>query len=152
MSTATWLEMPVERWNVAGRISTQPQYPVEGSALMVYRGDKVYVASQAYQVAEGLGRREGVRQLTVDEARQLEVGLPGIGIARLEDLGSYPPQSTDTTKQLLLGDFISWVLRRLGIQECNACSQRKQKLNRIALWKLRAWYRRPGAHLDDNCS
>jgi hypothetical protein len=33
-----------------------------------------------------------------------------------------------------LGDLVSWIARRMGLSECDACSARKRRLNRVRLW------------------
>jgi len=138
MGVETWIEMPVVSNPALLGGSARPQYDVPGNAILVYRGEKVYVASQSERAAEELGQLVGVRQLSVDEARVLEASLPGVGIARLHSLGSDSHSMSSTGKRLRLGDAVTWITRRLGIQECDACRQRKEKLNRIAWWRLSA--------------
>ena len=137
MSDTAWLEMPLATGRPSGA-PARPGYPVEGSALLIYRGDKVYLASRGEAFTRELLEKPDVRWLSEAEARTLEASLPGVGAARLHSLGKARGQSVTSDRRILLGDLISRVTAGLGISECSACGQRKRKLNRITVWRSRA--------------
>jgi hypothetical protein len=136
MTTATWLEMPVAQ-SLTTAAAARPRYAVEGNALLIYRGDKVYVAMKEATATEDLSQQPEVRRLSDGEAQELEASLPGIGAARLNGLGAGRTNPAAEYNLLLLGDLISWVTAKLGIRQCRACNRRRQRLNRIAIWRSR---------------
>jgi hypothetical protein len=141
MTTATWMEMPVLQSVTSGGVA-RPRYAVEGNALLVYRGDKVFVATKEETVTADLMQKEGVRTLTQGEVQAIEATLPGVGASRLDGLGADRTDVAVKRNVLLLGDLISWLTSKLGIPECSACSRRKQRLNRYAVWRT-AWWATP---------
>lgn len=134
MSAPVWMEMPVSEDTLQGK-PARPRHAIEGSALLVYRGDKVYVAVQETGAADTLLRQPDVRQLPADEAQRIEDSLPGIGAAKLHSLSVPSDDSQSRYRRLGLGDLVSRVTSRLGIPECDACGRRKKKLNALTIWR-----------------
>lgn len=97
---ATWLEMAAI--NTPGQ-PARAAHPIEGDALLVYRGDKVYVAIKQPAIAADLLQGADVRRLAANEAQNLEKRLPGQGEVRLLDLGSVTAGQSHRTQDLLLG-------------------------------------------------
>lgn len=102
----------------------RPQHPIEGRALLVYRGEKVYVAPEEPAVVDRVARLPDVRRLARDEAVEFEATLPG--------QGAFPAK---TSGHIGLGDAIAWLTGRLHIQECSACRRRKNWLNSVIAWR-----------------
>lgn len=136
MSTPVWIEMPVSEDTLQGK-PAHPRHMIEGNALLVYRGDKVYAAVRETGAADTLLRQPDVRRLTADEAQRIEDSLPGIGAARLHSLDAPSPDSQNRYRRLGLGDLVSRVTNGLGIPECDACGQRKKRLNSLTVWRTR---------------
>ena len=138
MSTPVWMEMPVSEDTLQGK-PARPRHTIDGSALLVYRGDKVYVAVRETGAADTLLRQSDVRRLPADEAQRIEDSLPGIGAAKLHSLGVPSDDSQSRHGRLGLGDLVSRFTSRLGIPECDACGRRKKKLNALTVWRPRRW-------------
>lgn len=137
MNIDSWLEMPV----TGGAVANDPVRPVHeigGSALLVYRGDRVYVTVDDPDLINRFTALPDVRVLSPDEVGDFEATLPGAGAftgrrgARLDRADSAVKDG-----RLGLGDMISWLAGRLRIRECRACSQRRKTLNRVVSWRLR---------------
>ncbi len=136
MSTPVWMEMPVSEDTLQGK-PAHPKHMIEGNALLVYRGDKVYVAVRETEAADTLLRQSDVRRLTADEAQRIEDSMPGMGAARLHSLGAPSADSQSRSRRLGLGDLVSRVTSGLGIPECDACGRRKKRLNGLTVWRTR---------------
>lgn len=136
MSTPVWMEMPVSEGTRQGK-PARPKHKIDGNALLVYRGDKVYVAVRETDAADTLLRQPDVRRLTAGEAQRIEDSLPGIGVAKLDSLGAPSAGSQGRYRRPGLGDLVSRVTNRLGIPECDACGQRKKRLNGLTIWRAR---------------
>lgn len=137
MSTPVWMEMPVSEDTLQGK-PARPRHAIEGNALLVYRGDKVYVAVRKTGAADTLLRQPDVRRLPADEAQRIEDSLPGgFGAAKLHSLDAPSPDSQSRYRRLGLGDLVSRVTGGLRIPECDACGRRKKRLNRLTVWRTR---------------
>lgn len=136
MSAPVWMEMPVSEDTLQGK-PARPRHTIEGNALLIYRGDKVYVAVRETGAADTLLRQSDVRRLPADEAQRIEDSLPGIGAAKLYSLGVPSDDPQSRYRRLGLGDLVSRVTSRLGIPECDACGRRKKKLNALTIWRPR---------------
>lgn len=121
----SWLEMPTHGSATA---DPRPKYELEADALVIYRGDAVFVALQDEAVQENLVRHVDVRALSDEEGREFEASLP-VPLA--------PPERP--TGRIGLGDLVSWFARRVGIRECAGCRKRRRGLNRIPVW---GWWAR----------
>jgi hypothetical protein len=134
MATRQWIEMPVAAGDADGH-GARPKYPVEASALLVYRGSKVYVSFSG-RGDHGTTRRPDVRRLTPAEARAFEESFSF-------PLPSPPPPAPGARQAgapLGLGDLVSRLTHRVGIAECGGCRRRRSLLNRLVVW---GWWRRP---------
>jgi hypothetical protein len=121
----SWLEIPA-----VGAATAQPRlkYDLEASALVIYRGDRAFATFEDEAVRESLLRHADVRALSDDEAREFEKTLP---------LALPPPERR--TGRTGLGDLVSWLAGRVGINECAGCGRRRGKLNKIPVW---GWWAR----------
>jgi hypothetical protein len=121
----SWVEVPT-----LGSTTSDPRlkYDLEASALVIYRGDKAFVAFEDEAVPEQLLGHSDVRALSDDDARRFEESLP-VPIA--------PPQRR--TRRAGLGDLISWAARGMGLRECAGCGRRRERLNKIPVW---GWWAR----------
>lgn len=127
MATRHWIEMPVVADDDSRRLA-RPKYPVDTSALLVYRGPRVYVSFTGRADRRTTGHPD-VRRLTPAEARAFEESFP------------FPlpsPGAWQTGGPLRLGDLVSRVTRRAGITECGGCQRRRSLLNRFVVW---GWWR-----------
>jgi hypothetical protein len=134
MSTSgNWITMPLA--GGATPAQDRPSHPVEGNAVLVYRGAQVFVAVDDAALA-GLERYPDVRRLTRAESAELEATLPGGGLPPARE---NPPlvgkRGTELGGRLGLGDLVASVTRRLGVPECAGCSERRRRLNRVPLWR-----------------
>jgi hypothetical protein len=125
MATRQWIEMPISK-GAGGDGPAHPKYDVGTSAVLVYRGPKVYVG-----VMDGrTPRYPDVRVLSREEARQLEQSFP------------FPlpaPGRHGHAGPLRLGDLVSLLTSRAGISECRGCQRRRSLLNNVTVW---GWWRR----------
>jgi hypothetical protein len=130
-----WVEMPVVEGTIPGE-PVRPRHAIDGNAVLVYRGEKVYVALDKPGIIDGIARLPDVRRLAPDEAVKFEATLPGGGAFASH---GYPHSGhairKETRDRAGLGDMVSWLTSTLGIQECGACSQRKKRLNKISVWR-----------------
>jgi hypothetical protein len=129
-----WFEMPA----VGGdslEDAARPKYPVVGNALLVYRGDKVYIAVENNSVPTEMMKQPETRHLNSKEALQLEESL------------SFPLPVDFPSQQIPmnhvgkfgLGDLVAWFTHKLGITECAGCQKRHKWLNRVTIW---GWWRK----------
>ena len=137
MTVRSWIQMPVwDSTTPGGRL--RPRHAIEGNALLVYRGEKVYAAPEEPGVLDRIAQLPDVRRLTRDEAANFETTLPGGGSPGSH--GHVPPGPTALVQpsgRVGLGDAVSWLTSTLGMHECGACRERKKRLNRIAIWRSR---------------
>jgi hypothetical protein len=121
----SWLEIPI-----VGAATAEPRlkYDLEASALVIYRGDKAFATFEDEAVRETLLRHADVRPLSDEEGREFEKTLPA----------ALPPPER-RTRRMGLGDLVSWLAARVGIQECAGCGKRRRKLNKIPIW---GWWAR----------
>jgi hypothetical protein len=127
MATRHWIEMPVAADDHNLR-TARPKYPVDASALLVYRGSKVYI-SFAGRGDRRTTRHPDVHRLTPAEARAYEDNFP------------FPlptPRAWQAEGPVRLGDLVSRVTHRAGITECSGCQRRRSLLNRFVVW---GWWR-----------
>lgn len=131
MTDTMWLEMPTIRTGVPDD-RARPKYPVETNAFLVYRGDKVYVRLPDDIALPSALNGADCRRLSSTEARRLEDSLPFPVSAPSvhHDHRGHEPVG--------LGDVVSWLTHKVGIEECSACGRRKRLLNRIPVW---GWWR-----------
>lgn len=128
----TWVEMPAGEASGAG-----PAYPVDASAVLVHRGNKVYVLfDDPTAQAEALEGPDA-RPLSMEEMWQVESDMPGTFLGALLSQTS-ERHAAERRGPLRLGDFIHRVAIALRIKECEACSRRRQRLNRFIVW---GWWR-----------
>jgi hypothetical protein len=131
MSVHSWIQMPVSDSTTPGE-PLRPRHSIEGNALLIYRGDRVYAALEP-RVIDRLARLSDVRRLTPGEASNLEATLPG-GRDSVTNRHKHPRQvAEDESAPPGLGDAVSWLTSRMGIQECDGCNRRRKKLNKIAI-------------------
>ena len=125
MSTRQWIEMPAISDEVAN--IDEPKYPVEKSALIIYRVSKAYVAfrREANPERDELTKNPDVRLLTSGEGSEFEQRLP---FPVLEAMLETPQ---DAVGILRLGDLVRRVTTLMGIKKCSGCRKRKQFLNQI---------------------
>jgi hypothetical protein len=109
---------------------TRPKYPIDGSALVVYRGPNAYVAIAQRGTRAALTPHADVRVLAPQEARALEddLALPPLAGRR------------DRSAPVRLGDAVHGVLTRVGIRDCTGCRRRRRRLNKLTVW---GWWRKP---------
>jgi hypothetical protein len=138
MSARSWIEMPVSDGTIPSE-HVRPMHVIQGSALLVYRGEKVYAALDEPGVVDRIAQLPDVRRLTPDEAVSLEATLPGGGMLPSHRHTARPGHAVlaERSGRVGLGDVIGWLTRTLRIQECGPCSQRKKRLNRITIWRQR---------------
>jgi hypothetical protein len=134
MNVRSWIEMPVSDRATPGD-PTRPRYAIEGSALLVYRGERVYVALDELDVIDRISQLPGVHRLSADEAASLEATLPGSGAFANHGHMRSNHAEEEKTNEVGLGDAVSWLTNTLGIHECGACSERKKKLNKLTIWR-----------------
>jgi hypothetical protein len=124
-SARSWIVMPALD---SGTAATRLKYPLEGNALVLYRGAEAYVALEDRSVRDELMRHVDVRLLTDREGLAFEQSLP------------FPIAPVDRSdRRVGLGDVVSWFTRRFGISECTGCRRRKRRLNRVVVWR---WWAR----------
>lgn len=131
MMTRRWIEMPVVASDAPGA-PARPKYPVDASAMLVYRGPKVYVSFTG-RGDRGMTGHPDVRRLTPAEARAFEESF------------SFPlptPGARRAGGPLGLGDLVSRVTHGMGITECSGCQRRRSLLNKLVVW---GWWRRPSS-------
>jgi hypothetical protein len=126
-----WIEMPAEGGDLPGD-EQRPKYPIEGRAVLVYRGSKVYVGGERDAPWGELASLPDVRELTVDEIVAFELSLPF-------PLPSFGAHLDVHAGRVGLGDVVSWLAGKLGFQDCHACRERRRWLNRMVVW---GWWRR----------
>lgn len=130
----TWIEMPI----VGGATGThvRPKYPIESDAMLVYRGERVYVLLGNRVAMAQAHRHEDVRLMTPDESHVLEkrVPFPLTAAPLFHHNHGRPP--------LRLGDAIAYLAWRIGVAECAGCRRRRTSLNRLVIW---GWWRNRGA-------
>jgi hypothetical protein len=135
MNGRSWIEMPVSDRATPGD-PIRPRYAIEGSALLVYRGERVYVALDELDVIHRISQLPDVHRLSADEAASFEATLPGSGaFANHGHMGPNHHAEEEKTNEVGLGDVVSWLTNTLGIHECSACSERKKKLNKLTIWR-----------------
>jgi hypothetical protein len=127
MATRHWIEMPVVADDDNPR-TARPKYPVDTSALLVYRGPKVYVSFSGHGDRGTTGHPD-IRRLTSAEAQAFEDSFP----FPLPSPGAWPAPGP-----LRLGDLVSRATQRAGITECSGCQRRRSLLNRLVVW---GWWR-----------
>jgi hypothetical protein len=132
VTSGLWIEMPVAGSGAAGD-PVRAKYTIEANAFLVHRGGKVYVMCPDQGAREATLRHADCRQLTPLEVTGLEEELP---FPVTPDLVARPRR---TARTLGLGDAVTWVTRKLGMAECDACRKRRRLLNRVAVW---GWWRR----------
>jgi hypothetical protein len=119
MRVRSWVEMPVSAGTQANG-PVRPKYAIEGDALLVYRGEKVYAAPLDRAMVDRVAEFPDVRRLAPDEAIEFEAGLPGPGAFR-----------TGESERRGLGDLVGWFATKLHIRECGACGERRKRLNQL---------------------
>jgi hypothetical protein len=112
----------------------RPSHPIGGNAVLVYRGEHVFVAVDEAAAAD-LERYPDVRRLSRAESAELEATLPGGGLPPTRDQSRVEGRGAERGGRLGLGDLVAWITRRLGVPECAGCSKRRRRLNRIPLWR-----------------
>jgi hypothetical protein len=137
--------MPVSDGTIPGK-PVRPRHAIDGNAILVYRGEKVYVAQDKPGAIDRIAQLPDVRRLPQEEAVDFEATLPGGG-ARSSHGHPRPGQAIwkDTSDSVGLGDVVSWLTSTLGIRECDACSQRKKRLNKFSVWRSGKGYGGKGA-------
>jgi hypothetical protein len=136
MSVRSWIEMPVSDGTIVGE-PVRPRHAIEGNALLVYRGEKVYAALEEPGVVDRITQLPDVRRLSPDEAINFEATLPGGGAASHGQIRSGQAVLVERSGRVGLGNVVSWLTSKLGIQECDACSQRKRRFNKVTVWRFR---------------
>lgn len=121
-SARSWVAMPTLE---SGTASTHLKYPLEGNALVLYRGETAYVALEDRTAQDEVARHPDVHVLTDSESREFEESLP------------FPVAPVDPfpDRAVRLGDVVSWLTARLRIRECAGCRRRKRRLNEIIVWR-----------------
>ena len=119
--TRVWLEMPTSE-DARGR--ARPKYEPEANAFVVHRGNQAYVSLDDETAAAALARHPDVHVLAEDEVLAFEADLPF----------PMPPAAPRTVG---LGDVISRLTRTLGIRECGDCRRRRERFNKITVWRWR---------------
>ena len=127
MAHKDWLEMPTVGSGTP-EDSLRPKYPIAGNAVLVYRGDKVYIAMEDGSARTEVAKQPEIRHLTPGEALQLEDSLPFplVSFSR-HDL-------VNNMEGVGLGDVVAWVTHKLGFTECPGCQRRRKWLNRVVVW------------------
>jgi hypothetical protein len=113
----------------------RPKHRIDGDALLVYRGEKVYAAPVAPGVADRIAQLPDVRRLPLDEAIKFEATLPGKGAFPMHGHTRAQGVRVSTSGRLGLGDMVRWLTSTLHIQECSACNQRKKSFNKVTVWR-----------------
>jgi hypothetical protein len=132
-TNSSWITMPLVGGGTAAE--DRPSHPIGGNAVLVYRGEHVFVAVDEAAVAD-LERYPDVRRLSRAESAELEATLPGGGLpATRANQSRVDGRRAERGGRLGLGDLVAWITRRLGVPECAGCSKRRRRLNRIALWR-----------------
>jgi hypothetical protein len=123
----TWLELPAnyDTPTSAGR----PKYPINGSALVLYKGPKAYAFFRDQDAQQDeLMQYHDVRLLSRADVRKLEENFP------------FPiPASADGNAEMRLGDLVHQLTTRVHIGECAGCRKRRRILNRVVIW---GWWNR----------
>jgi hypothetical protein len=130
MATRQWIQMPAAGGASVGQ-TARPKYPVDTSALLVYRGPNVYISFSSDASDSEALKQPDVRRLTPDEIRRLEQSFP------------FPLPVPGVNRHggpARLGDLVSRLTGRLGIAECRGCQGRRTFLNNLVVW---GWWRRP---------
>jgi hypothetical protein len=136
MASRVWVEMPA----IASATGTaRPKYSFEGNALVIYRGETAYVSFEHERAPDELAHHPDVRVLADGEGREFEESLP---------FPILPP--TVRRRGIGLGDMISWLTGRIGIEECAGCRRRKRQLNRVSVWGW--WARGPVSRVRSRLS
>ncbi len=135
MPQLKWIEMPVIG-NATPDDPVRPKHPVATNAFLVYRGSKVYVAFESQSAKAEALQQPDVRPLTDYEGLEFEASLP-------YPIPSSPfwhgDEGANKNQPLRLGDVISWLTHKIGIQECAGCQKRRHWLNKLVIW---GWWRR----------
>ena len=130
MATRQWIQMPAADGATPLGQPTRPKYPVDASALLVYRGSNVYVSFSKDAGDSEVLKQPDVRRLTPDEVRRLEESFPfPLPVPGVHRHGG----------PVRLGDLVSGLTGRLGIAECRGCQRRRTFLNNLVVW---GWWRR----------
>jgi hypothetical protein len=133
MSVRSWIEMPVSGGTRLNE-PVRPRHAIEGDALLVYRGAKVYAALAEPGIVDRIAQLPDVRRLAPDEAVRFEATLPGRGAFPMHGhTRAAHGVRGETSGGLRLGDVVSWFTRTLHIRECGACSQRRKRLNKLTV-------------------
>jgi hypothetical protein len=129
---ATWVQMPVGE-----TAEVSPKYDVGASAVLVYRGDKVFILVEDTAVLAKVLAKPDVQRLSVDEMRQIERGIPGTFLGAL--IAHAEEDNAEGRLPVRLGDVIRRITVVLRIRECGSCAQRHNALNRFIIWR---WWRK----------
>ena len=127
MTSRKWVEMPAV-FDAPTATAVRPKYPIDSSALIVYRGSKVYVVFEDERVRDEVIKYADVHLLTPTDGQQFEDSLPF----------PLPQEGQDYARggAIRLGDVVHRVTKRLGLAECSGCRRRRRLLNRVVLrWK-----------------
>lgn len=111
----------------------RPKQEIVGDATLVYRGRHVYVSFKDENNALAVAKQPETRRLTPNEVRKLEDSLP----FPLLSLASRQDSDPARAKPVGLGDVVAWLMRKVGIEECESCGKRKSWLNRFVIWPRR---------------
>ncbi len=132
-----WIEMPVAA-NDEGSHQDRPKYPIETSALLLYRGEMVYVPTRDKAIQGKALRHPDVRLLSKDEVRDMEATLK-FPISLIDD-AAFAAQKDLLSRhtQVRLGDLVAWSTHKFRLNECHACRMRRTWLNRVVIW---GWWR-----------
>jgi hypothetical protein len=110
----------------AGAIAVRPKYPVDASALLIYRDANVYVAYRDGGRGADVPAYSDVRLLTGAESHRFESSLP------------FPLPAPSRPGRVRVGDLVHRVTQQIGIATCESCRKRRRVLNRIVVW---GWWR-----------
>jgi hypothetical protein len=139
MVGSSWIEMPALAGAAVGE-PARPKHPIQGTAVLVYRGERVYVALEEPDMLRRIARLPDVRCLAPDEAAEFEATLPRqLALVTQERARSHHAARLNRRGRVGLGDVVQWLTGALRIQECGACGQRKKKLNAFTIPLRRKW-------------
>jgi hypothetical protein len=116
----------------------RPKYSVGSRAILVYRGEKVYVLLGDETARPELEGHSDVRRLLGKEAQGLEGKYPFLPLLTRDVLDPSRGRPDGAGGVLLLGDVIARLAKILGIIECEPCRKRRKLFNRLPLW---GWWR-----------
>jgi hypothetical protein len=129
-----WLEMPTVTDNDdPGRL--RPKYAASSRAVLVHDKDKIYVFFEDETARTDVESHRDVRRFSAKEVEELERKRPYLRFLTSDAVSAARGSQGTGRGVVLLGDVFARLAKTFGIAECEPCKGRRERLNKIALWR-----------------